>query len=225
MVLSKSRVLEVIKIECNNAITMRKTNEFILGDPARTEIEVLDFEMLDNYFMLYCSQTIGFGNRIILQFFYMRTASSIVPTKQIDLNFIFSADKSEPRIFLLQDKNKIGASRAKYSNQPLFLIKVKINNIHENVLFIDPRAPMQETIPFTLLSMKSNVTKIRIGKSLFTNDAHTKSSVVVYYKYLSGVLMPGTKQNTGKTPKEVWSWSLMKLDEIDPNLRLTSLFE
>lgn len=208
-IIGKDSVLEVTKIECKSYVSLRSVAKIQLGK-MRPDISTLDFEMSDRYLVLYQTQRIGYGNRILLMFYFMESPIQIVSTKELELDYKFSPNFKSKSLYRIESKRKYGSGGVKYSSNPMLAFKVKYMEEFENILFIDPRAPMSETIPIPLVSLGSKITKIVLGKCIFTNEMYIKSSIILYYRFM----------DAGRNRS-----SLMKIEEKDPSVKLSSILD
>lgn len=199
--------LTVFKVEAKLTIVFKQVRTVDLVEYIPGSTTIYDFEMINQYLMVYSVKKIGFSDRITLDFYFVWDSITIKKTKQIDLMYYFTRDPAHTQIFKFVNMRKHGSTGNKFSSTPYLLVPVKYQGAFQNVLFIDPRAPLAQTIPFTLLPMASRVTTLKLGKSLFTNSEHLKYGLIVYYNFID---------------KKGERFSLMKIDEMDPILKLTT---
>ena len=217
--IGSDNIIEVLKIETKSSIHIKRFGQINVSEP-HLNTKLIDFEMVDRYLMIYQSQRIGFGDRIILSFYFLQNPFNMVKTKVLKLDYKFSPDYKDNQIYKFEDKKKYGMARIKYANKPMFLLKVKYLNLYSNVLFLDPKATLAETIPVTLLPLSSTVTEMKVGKSLSVNEFHIRTSIIVYYSFEEEYLKTEAKNVMTKLNRT--RTSLMKIDEMDPSLRLTN---
>lgn len=199
--------LTIFKVEAKFTIVFKEVKTMALVEYERGSTTVYDFEMINQYLMVYSVKKIGFSDRIILDFYFIWDAITVRKTKQIDLLYYFTRDPLHTQIYKFMNIRKHGSVGSKFASTPYLLLPVKYQGVYQNVLFIDPRTQLAQTIPFTLLPMASTVTTLKLGKSLFTNSENLKYGMIVYYNFID---------------KKGERFSLMKIDETDPILKLTT---
>ena len=206
---TETSTLTCFKVETKSSLLLIEVSREKAG-PALPEIRTLDFNLIEQYLMVYMVQKIGFGSKILFEFFYIQTPLIIIRTKSISLNYNFAPDYSSPLLFPLAAKRLTQTTRQKYTSTPMFLLKVKVAADYENVLYISPSAPLAETIPHTMLRLKSKIKKIKMGECLMIDDQEIKLSAVVFYSFMDN----GMEKH-----------SLVKLDESSPQIFLGTDFD
>jgi hypothetical protein len=214
--MGSNNFIEVLKIETDSAVRINRIAGVHLEE-GLVNSRMCDFDMIDRHLMIYHLQRIGYGDRIMLSFYFIEIPGKFVRTKLIPVDYKFSPKMTDLNIYRYEDKKKYGMARTKYSNNPMFIISVLYLNKYANMLFIDVKAPIAESIPFPLLPLTSDVTEMKIGKSLTTNENHIRYSIVVFYEFEQTYKLDEDPTKEGKRKRV----SLMKIDENDPALRLT----
>ena len=206
---SETSTLICFKVETKSSLLLIEVSREKVG-PGLKEIKTLDFNLVEQHLMVYLVQRIGFGSKILFEFFYIQTPLIIIKTKSFSLDYNFAPDYANQLIFPLAAKRLTQTTRQKFSSPPYFLVKVKVNSEFENILYINPAAPLTETIPHTALRLKSRIKKIKIGECLMIDEAEIKLSAVIFYSFKEG---------------DVERHSLIKLDESSPQIFLGTDFD
>lgn len=215
--MSPDNLIEILKIETDSAVRINRIGTIDLGENL-VNSRMCDFDMIDRHLMIYHLQRIGYGDRILLNFYFIENPVKFVRTKLIPVDYKFSPQTQDLNIYRYEDKKKYGMARTKYSNNPMLIISVLYLNKYANMLFIDIKAPIAESIPFSLLPLSSNVTEMMVGKSLSTNENHIRYSIVVFYEFDEHY----RKAEEESTRRRA---SVMKIDETDPALRLSDTLD
>ena len=221
--MSTDNFIEVLKIETDSSVRINRIGKISLGENL-VNTRMCDFDMIDRHLMIYHLQKIGYGDRILLNFYFIENPVKFVRTKLIPLDYKFSPQMKDLNIYRYEDKKKYGMARTKYSNNPMLIISVLYLNLYANMLFIDVKAPIAESIPFPLLPLLSNVTEMKVGKSLSANENHIRYSIVVFYEFDEVYIKPEDIKSDKSFSDAISTRrrvSLMKIDENDPALRLT----
>ena len=218
--MSANNIIEVLKIETDSAVRISRIGKIAL-DEHLVNARMCDFDMIDRHLMIYHTQRIGYGDRILLNFYFIENPVKFVRTKLIPVDYRFSPLAKDLTIYRFEDKKKYGMARTKYSNKPMFMISVLYLNKYMNMLFIDIKATIAESIPYSLLPLSSEVTEMMVGKSLSTNEMHIRYSIVVFYEFDEYYKNPEDPTNEIKRRRV----SMMKIEETDPALRLTNALD
>ena len=204
--LNSGHTMTVIKVEAQSNLIVKEAGQFGLL-PSNNGLRTLNLKFQDQYLLLYQARRIGYGDQIVLNFFIFTNPLSPLHTKTIELDFMFSPDSKNNEIYSIAKENKYFSTEVHSISKQMLAIPVKVKETFHNILFIDPKAPISNTIPITLFSMESQVHMMTVGISLHSSSMDFNYGLAIYYSYKED----GVKHSV-----------LSKVTSVPSNLRLNA---
>ena len=180
--LDKIGNLFVLKVDANSNLLVQEIGKFPLSTSDK-QYKSVAFKFQNQFMMIYQIKRIGYGYQIVLQFFFFKNPMMPVKTKTIELDFIFTPNLRNLAIFKIQHDMKYSINQKDRKIIHTMAIPVMVKGKHHNVIYIDPKAPMSSSLPFTLFTMDSEVDSMMAGISVHSSSNAYKFGMIVYYTY------------------------------------------
>ena len=78
--------------------------------PSTPDFKSMSLKFQYQYLFLYQTRKIGYGEQLVFHFYYMQNPLNFIPTKRVDVNFIFSPDPDNMRVFHMRNNMKYTTS-------------------------------------------------------------------------------------------------------------------
>lgn len=181
--LDKRGYLLVFKIDANSNLLVQQIGRYEVSADDN-QYKSVAFKFQSQYLMIYQTKRIGYGYQIVLQFYFFKNPLTPIKTKDIELDFIFTPNMDNLQIFKMQRLIKYSTTQKATDSIDTLAIPVIINGKHHNVIFVDPKATKSRSIPFTLFTMDSEITRLTVGVYVHGSSSAFKFGISVYYTYI-----------------------------------------